>query len=260
MIEEITWIRDNYPIEFIYFGTDNFTTRKEWVFEFAEKYSQKLKIPFMCFTRPESAKPDLLQVLKKAGCQSICMGIESGDEIQRRNLLNRKMSDQTIIQAANYVHETGLKLETLNMMCLPGETVEQALKTLYINQTCKTDFTWVSIFQPYPRTKLGEYAEEKGYFNGDYDNLPTSWYRESKLLNPKRKQLERLEKMVSLGVEFPWLTPLIKIGMHLPLASFYLLMMKMHKAYAYRYRILPVKLSFKEVVKLAWNYLFDRSA
>ena len=260
VIEEITWIRDNYPIEFIYFGTDNFTTRKEWVFEFAEKYSQKLKIPFMCFTRPESAKPDLLQVLKKAGCQSICMGIESGDEIQRRNLLNRKMSDQTIIQAANYVHETGLKLETLNMMCLPGETVEQALKTLYINQTCKTDFTWVSIFQPYPRTKLGEYAEEKGYFNGDYDNLPTSWYRESKLLNPKRKQLERLEKMVSLGVEFPWLTPLIKIGMHLPLASFYLLMMKMHKAYAYRYRILPVKLSFKEVVKLAWNYLFDRSA
>jgi len=260
VIEEITWIRDNYPIEFIYFGTDNFTTRKDWILEFAEKYGQKLKIPFMCSTRPESAKSDIFNALKKAGCQSVYMGVESGDEPLRRNLLNRKMSDQTIIQAANYIHEAGLKLATFNMMCYPGETVEQALKTMYINQKCKTDFTWVAIFQPYPRTKLAEYAAEQGVFDGDYDNLPTSWYRESNLSNPEKKQLERLEKLVSLGVEFPWLTPLVKLGMHLPFASFYLFLMKMHKAYAYRFRILPVKLGFKEVVRLGWKFLFDRSA
>ena len=259
IIDEILQIRDHYTIEFIYFGTDCFTAKKDWVLEFTEKYRKMVGIPFICSTRPETANPEVCHALKKANCVSIYMGIESGNEELRRDILKRKMTDEKIIAAARYIHEADLKLATFNMMLLPGETVEQALDTMRINQKCRTDYTWVAVFQPYPRTKLADYAMEKGYFDGDFDKLPKSWYRNSALKNPKKKQLERLHKMVSIGVEFPWLTPLIKLGMHLPLTPLYHLIMKIHKAYAYRFRILPLKLNFKEVTSLAWKYLFDRT-
>ncbi|MBC8205392.1 MAG: radical SAM protein, partial [FCB group bacterium] len=259
VIEEIIGIRDNYRIEYIYFGTDCFTTKKDWVLEFSEKYRKQVGIPFLASTRPETANPEVCQALKAANCIAMYMGIESGNDEIRRTLLNRKMTDERIIAASRYIHEAGLHLATFNMMLLPGETIDQALDTMRINQKCKTNYTWVAIFQPFPRTKLADYAIEKGYFDGDYDSLPFSWYRHSVLKNPQRIPLERLHKLTSIGVEFPWLTPFIKILIHLPFKPVYHFIMKVHKAYAYRFRIMPLKLSFKEVVKIAWKYLFDKS-
>lgn len=259
VIEEIAAVRDNYPIDFIYFGTDCFTASKTWTLEFAEKYRESLSIPFSCTTRPETTDPEVCRALKSANCITMCMGIESGDEQLRRELLNRKMSNDRIIKAANLIHEAGIQFYTFNMIGFPGETLDQAMKTLQINQQCRTDYTWVSIFQPYPRTKLAEYAMERGYFDGDFDSLSISYYRYSALKNPIRKKLERFQKLISIAVEYPWITPLVKFALNLPLSSLYLLIFKMHKAYCYRYRIMPVRLRFGEVAKLAFRYLFDRS-
>ena len=46
------------------------------------------------------------------------------------------------------------------MIGLPGETLEQALKTVDLNARIKTDYPWCSIYQPYPETELGTYALE----------------------------------------------------------------------------------------------------
>jgi radical SAM superfamily enzyme YgiQ (UPF0313 family) len=260
VIEEIRRIQASYPIELIYFGTDCFTASEKWVLEFSEKYSRELRIPFTASTRPETATPAACAALKEAGCVSMYMGIESGNEGLRRSILNRKMTNEKIIEAANTIHKANLKLYTFNMIGYPGETLDQGLDTMKINIKTKTDYTWVSIFQPYPRTKLGEYAVENGYFDGNYDKLPASWYRKSSLKNPQRKEMQRLRPLISLGVEFPWLTWLIRGLVKLPLDGFYHLIWKIHKAYCYRYRVMPVKLSKKEIIKLGWAYLFDTSS
>ncbi|NQS98400.1 MAG: B12-binding domain-containing radical SAM protein [candidate division Zixibacteria bacterium] len=259
IIEEILQLKAKYPIEFVYFGTDNFTTLKDWVFEFSEKYRRKLNIPFLCGSRPETISPEVCRALKSANCASVYMGIESGNEEIRRNLLNRKMNNDRIITAAQNIHEAGLKLATFNMMLFPGETLEQAWDTLTLNQRCRSDYAWVSLFQPYPRTKLADYAIEKGYFDGDFDRLQVSWYRFSALSNHHKKKFERLQKLVWLAVEFRWLTPLVKLAMKLPFSPIYMFLLKLHKAYCYRFRVMPVKLSFREVLKLSWRFLVDRS-
>ena len=259
VIEEILQIREKYPIEFIYFGTDNFTTLKDWVLEFADKYRRQVNIPFVCSSRPETVSPEVCRALKSANCASIYMGIESGSEYIRRNLLNRKMSNDRIITASRHIHQAGLKLATFNMMMLPGETYEQAWETMTLNQQCRTDYPWVVLFQPYPRTKLADYAIEKGCFDGDFDRLTINWYRYSALNNPQKLKLERLQKLVWLAVEFRWLTPLVKLAVKLPFSSIYMFFLKIHKAYCYRFRVMPVKLSFREVLKLSWRFLVDRS-
>jgi len=253
-------VRDNFPIELIYFVTDCFTANEKWVLEFCEKYGRELRIPFTASTRPETTSQAGCEALKEAGCVCVMMGIESGNQDIRLNLLNRKMKNERILEAADTIHKAGLNLFTFNMMAFPGETLEQAMDTMRLNIKTKTDYTWVSLFQPYPKTKLGEYAVEKGYFDGDYNKLPESWYRESALKNPQKKELIRLRPLVALGVEFPRLSWMIKYLIKLPLDGFYSLIWKIHKAYCYRYRVMPVKLSLREISKLGWNYLFDRSS
>ena len=105
---------------------------------------------------------------------------------------------------------------------------------------------------------MADFALEKGYFDGDYDKVPDSWYRESALKNPQKKELQRLRPLIPLFVEFPRLAWMVRILVRIPLDGVYTILYKIHKAYCYRYRVLPVKLPVKEIVKLAWSTLFDR--
>ncbi|MBU1652367.1 B12-binding domain-containing radical SAM protein [bacterium] len=259
-LEEIRYLKKNFPFDLVYFGTDCFTANKDWVYEFCEKYPREFDMKFTCASRPETADPDVMKALKEAGCFCIFMGLESGDDAFRKRMLNRRMADERILQAAENIHNAGLNLYTFNMMGLPGETLEQAYKTIDLNIRTKTDYTWVSTFQPYPRTKLTDYAIEKGYFNGDFDKVPMGWYGRSALNSPIKSELERLRTLASLMVEWPWLYRFRSRLVKLPLDGFYRFIWKIHKVYCYRYRVLPVKFSLKEIIQLGWNYLFDKTA
>jgi len=259
VIEECRQIRDNYPVEVIYFGTDSFPVKKDWVLEFAEKYPKEVGVPWICQAHPQNLSLEVCEAMKESGCISVLVGVESGDEQVRRELLNRKMPDEKIIQAADNIHKAGMNLFTYNMMGLPGETIEQAFKTIEINQKCKTDLVSVSLFQPYPSTTLAEIAVEKGYYKNDYDQLTSTWFVKSHLDMPDAKKFERLQKLAPITVEFPWLKPLVKVALNLPLNSVYYLIFRIFKAYCYRFRILPLKLSFRETMKLIWLYFTDKS-
>lgn len=178
--------------------------------------------------------------------------------------LNRRLKESLdFISVLGGPHDTFfpeiIYQEGVDLVCR-GETLDQSFDTMKINIKMKTDYTWISIFQPYPRTKLAEYAVENNYFGGDYDNLPANWYRKSALINPQRKELERSRPLISLGVEFPWLTWLIRGLVKLPLYEVYNLVWKIHRVYCYRYRVMPVKFTLKEIIKLSWNYPRQRTA
>lgn len=176
VLEEIRYIKKNYPYELTYIGTDCFTANKKWVYEFCEKYPREFDMKFICSTRPETADPDIMRAMKEAGCFCVFMGVESGDEHIRKELLQRKMKNETIVEAAENIHKAGLNLYTFNMIGLPGDTPEQVNKTIELNIKLKTDYTWVTTFQPFPRTKLADYAIEKGWFDGNYDNVSVNWF------------------------------------------------------------------------------------
>ncbi len=261
VIEEIRWIKQNYPLEMIYFGTDCFTAVESWVVEFCEKFRRNFPgLKFVVSTRPETTTDTVCRALKEAGCACLYMGIESGNREIREGLLHRKMSEERILQAADTIHRSGLRLFTFNMIAFPGETLSQAYDTMWLNVRTRSDYAWVSIFQPYPRTHLAEYAEKNGYFDGDYDKVPMSWYRRSVLRNPYRKKLQRLRPLISLVVEFPWLGKIVPLLVRLPLDPFYRIIWKIHKVYCYRFRVLPVKHSPGEILRIGWRYILDRSS
>jgi len=63
----------------------------------------------LCNTRANLVTADQVRLLKAAGCHSVSMGIESGNDRIRNELLKRQMSQEQLLEAARLLREGGLR-------------------------------------------------------------------------------------------------------------------------------------------------------
>jgi radical SAM superfamily enzyme YgiQ (UPF0313 family) len=223
ILKEIKQVRKKYPLGVVKFVDDTFNINKEWLLEFCEKYKKEINLPFICNVRADLMSPEIARQLKNAKCMLVYMGIETGDEKIRKEILERNMSDEQIINACRMVKQHGIKIVSQNMLGLPGESLAYSFKTIKLNSECKPDLPGFSIFQPYPGTALSNYAIENSYFDGDFDKLGTSYLSTTALnySDINKRKLENLYKLSIIVVKFPFLQPLIKQVIKLPKNKFY---------------------------------------
>ena len=258
IIEEICWIQDCYPLEFIVFVDDTFVLSHEWLAEFAKKYRRRVGLPFFCNTRPNLVTAEQVRLLKEAGCHCANIGIESGNDRIRNELLKRRMSREQILEAARLFHEGGLRFTTTNMIGLPTSTLQDDFETLDLSVEARPSYAHVSIFQPYPRTELGEFTREQGLMVGTLDDIGEVYWDHS-ILNfdeGHKRALSVLARFFSIGVEWPRLVPVIKRLMKVPDNFFFLLLFKLWKGWAIKNRVHPVSLSLKEAIETAWHFMW----
>lgn len=205
LTEEVSQVVSSTPTRFVYFQDDTFTLDKKWLDEFAKQYSSKVGLPFHCHVRPNTLDKHIIDALKKAGCYSVHIAAETADDRLRNEILNRKMTKEQIVQASNLLRQEGIKFMLQNMIGLPTGSIENDLETLEMNIKCKPDYSWVSIFQPYPGTRLGKLCEEKGFYSGDFSDLKPSFFVSSPLnfSDEYKNQLTNLQKLFAIFVEFP---------------------------------------------------------
>ena len=155
--------------------------------------------------RPNTLDEEKAKLLKKAGCFSVHIAAETADDKLRNEILDRRISKKQIIKASELLKKYGIKFMLQNMIGLPEGNLEKDLETLEMNIECKPDYAWVSIFQPYPGTKLGEYCREKGIYSGDFSDLEPSFFESSKLnfSDKYKNQLANLQKLFAIFVEYP---------------------------------------------------------
>lgn len=212
VIAEITEVRDRYGLRSVIFQDDTFILNTDRLLRLLELYARKLRIPFVCHVRADLMTPQIARALKDAGCHSVDFGLESGDQLLRADVLGKTVTDDHIRAAARYLHEVKIRFRTTNMLGLPHETIQQAMKTVELNQQIRTDFPSASIYQPYPRTDLGDRVlrEELTDKNFSVDDIGSSFFRASTLDQTHRPQFVNLQKLFWPAVRFPRLTPLIK--------------------------------------------------
>ncbi|MFA5115107.1 MAG: radical SAM protein [Candidatus Omnitrophota bacterium] len=150
-----SWLA-KYPIKSFIIDDDAFTVDQEYVAEFCSKYKNAIDVPFACNSRPESLSPGLLKILKSAGCELMLVGVESGSEKLRNDVLNRSISNNRLINCFKQIRAAGIKTFSFNMIGLPGETEDEAEETIRLNQEISPDSLQVSMFCFYPGTKLSK--------------------------------------------------------------------------------------------------------
>ncbi len=167
LLGEIEAVTRRYPaVRFLGFHDDTFTLRRDWLREFARSYSARFRYPFWCNATARSLVPEVVELLAQAGCYEVRIGVESGDERIRREVLNKNVSGEEIVQAFRRVRRAGMRTYAFNMVGLPTETPATMRETVALNRRARPDSVFCSIFQPYPGTRLYDLCREQGWLTG----------------------------------------------------------------------------------------------
>jgi radical SAM superfamily enzyme YgiQ (UPF0313 family) len=149
-------------LRYIRFDDDILTIDRNWFGELMDRYSREIDLPFICNSRVNLLDEEVVRMLAEAGCSVVCMGIESGNEKMRREVLRRNMSDADIVEAFHLCRRYGIKTVATNMASLPGEDLPALLDTIRLNARARPDCMQVSTYNPFPNTRLYQICEERG--------------------------------------------------------------------------------------------------
>jgi radical SAM superfamily enzyme YgiQ (UPF0313 family) len=169
VIAEIKEVLSKYRVKSVYLNDDVFTVDKKYVEEFCKLYKTEIGYPFEINTRVESLSSEMLQNLKDAGCYRVAMGIEQGDEKFRKEVLNRKMSNEKIEKAFELTRQIGMRTKSFNIVGFPLETYDIHMETVKLNRKVQPSSLVIYIFEPYPGTPLYDLSLKNHFIENDTD-------------------------------------------------------------------------------------------
>lgn len=194
--------------EYVYFQDSCFGLSPEWLEVFSKQYRKEINLPFQCHMRPNMINRERVNLLancvnKKPHRVSVRIALETASS-RLRALMNRgKMDQGEVRRAVQLLKEKKMYVMLQNMIGLPEGDIEDDMETLAFNIRCKPTYSWVSIYQPYPGTVMGERCKAEGYYSGDFSEIGDSFFDKSVLnfSDEYKEQLVCLQRIFSLCVE-----------------------------------------------------------
>lgn len=217
VIEELEQVVDEWPqTRLIFFQDDEFIMDEDRLGAFVDMYRGSVGLPFHCQLRADLMTTDKVRLLKDAGCVSVTFAAETGNDLIRERMLKRKMSKEHLTNCAVMLRNAGIRFRIENMVGLPGETLDEALETLDLNIECQPDVAFCSLYQPYPKTPLGDLCKDMLIWDGDVDDIPPSFFDESSIKRDTARQFNNLQKLFGIVVELPFLRPFVRVLIQMP--------------------------------------------
>jgi len=105
--------------------------------------------------------PELLRAFREAGCWAILFGVESGVQ-KNLETLRKGISLPQVRNAVRWAKEAGLHVQTTFMFGIPGETYEEALRTIDFACEIGADVASFHAIVPFPGTWLHDHVSELG--------------------------------------------------------------------------------------------------
>ena len=189
VIEELNYLDNKYGVGSIVIHDSMFFQNPRWLKEWIEKYPRKAnKVwPYWAAGRSDTVRqwPDLFEALiRETNWKTISIGFESGSD-RILKLLNKECTEEDNNFAIDLVNRLGDEMEARGeeapkfwsniMMGIPGETPEDAYKTMRMLKRMKRVFPSISYYAPYPGSALGNQliAEGKSMMSTDnYHRFP----------------------------------------------------------------------------------------
>ena len=215
VVEECVELKSRYRTRMIHFFDDIFPFKEEWIEEFADKYTKKVALPFFTNTSFSLCSEHYVKNLSRAGCKTLFVGVETGNERLREQVLLRKMSNAMMIQRSELLHKYDIKIYTQNLLGIPFGSLDIDIETLRLNISLKADFAMAYLCQPYPKTGIEKMAKEAHLVDENFV-LSRSFYYSTPLKIADKKYVERLRIIFPLAVNFPFLSRGVRLLLKIP--------------------------------------------
>lgn len=167
VVDEMRFIRDRFGLIYLSLRDDTFTADRRRTVELCRTMIEsRLNIFWNCQSRVEAIDSATLEWMRRAGCECIQLGVESGSE-RMLQLLGKRIRPDQVIHAAELIHRAGIHLSIYLISGIPEETEADRHKTISLVSTIMPDDLQIAPLAYYPGTALFDQAASNGLVRAD---------------------------------------------------------------------------------------------
>lgn len=164
IVNELHMLDERYPGgTSVYLQVETLLLNKAWALSLCDllwRFNRQRQTPcvFSCNYRIAATPPeeDVFQSMSRANIKLLEIGVESGSERLRKEILQRNYSNENCLKTVELARKYGMDVNVYNMMGFPTETMADHWDTIRLNRAICPKRSLTSIFYPYPGTKLYE--------------------------------------------------------------------------------------------------------
>lgn len=108
----------------------------------------------------------LLRLMRRAGCEKIHFGVESGDP-EILEAYRKEITASDAKKAFRLARNAGMETLAYFMFGAPGETIATAERSVSLAKELKPDYVHFSLLMPFPATEIYYQGLDKGVFKTD---------------------------------------------------------------------------------------------
>lgn len=195
---------DKLGVRELFFADKSFGYPHEIITPMLEEMARRFSFSWACYHHPNLYKPELLELMKKAGCHTIIVGIDSFNYDSLKTY-NRHVSKEKV-EALLY-HADKLKIDVCAdfIFGLEHETETDIEKTIKYSLSIPIDFASFNIASPLPGSSIREHAIQAGKIKSGEDNFDTLGNK--KILGNTNVTSDKLRKLRVKAVRSFYLRP-----------------------------------------------------
>lgn len=177
VLSELRYLSNELGVHEIKFWDDTFTYDVKRVISICNMIkSEELDISWTCNTRVDRINMELLKSMNDAGCHTICLGVESGDDKILKSI-GKEITTNQIKTAFKYARSVDIDTAGFFMLGHPQDTPETIQKTINFAKILNPDYASFNIVTPFPGTPLFKMAEEKHWLKTrDWSKYESTMY------------------------------------------------------------------------------------
>jgi radical SAM superfamily enzyme YgiQ (UPF0313 family) len=194
VLDEMEHLVNDHSAEMLAFMDDTFTISKKRVHEICDgKIERGLDNYWGATARVDTLNEEMLLKMKKAGCITLFLGVESGDQ-QSLNKMNKRTTVEKIKKAFELTRKHDIRTIASVALGMPGDTRKSIEQTIKFVRNLNPSYAIFSLATPYPGTDF--YMKVAGR-----DLIKTDDWSKYNLLSPvletvdcSREELKKLQK------------------------------------------------------------------
>ncbi len=169
VVAQIDHLVETYGVKNIKIADEMFVLNKRHVKGICELLaSRPYKVNIWAYARVDTVDDELLPLLKKAGINWLCLGIESASD-DVRDGAEKRFSNQDVIDVVRRIQAAGIYIIGNYIFGLPDDSVERMQQTLDLALELNCEFINFYSAMAYPGSGLYRAAVEQGL------TLPATW-------------------------------------------------------------------------------------
>lgn len=177
VLGEIAWLKERYGVRTIIFDDDNlFTDRQRACAIFQGMIDRHLDVSWISSaTAVFRLDEDLLQLMRRSGCDYICIAIESGTKRVLKQVIGKPVDYEQAKRMVRCARDLGIYVAANFIVGFPTETWDEIRRTIHFAE--ELDANYVKLFHAIPlrHTRLWDLCERTGAFRQGFRQDDIRW-------------------------------------------------------------------------------------